>query len=89
MSVGATRLTAKGQVVIPKEIRDRTGLDIGASVNLTSDEDGVHITKRSGWARSTAGCLPSSLPPIEPEELEEMAERAADEEVREKYGIAR
>lgn len=82
----ATRLTSKGQVVIPKEIRDRTGLDIGDSVSLTSNEEGVRVVKRSGWARATAGTLPSPHGPIEPEELEALLERSKDTATIEEYG---
>lgn len=89
MSVRVTRVTTKGQVVIPKALRDRAGLTIGDSVSLTTNEERVHLTKRSGWARATAGCLPSSLPPIEPDAIDELAEHAANEELREKYRIAR
>jgi AbrB family looped-hinge helix DNA binding protein len=88
MSVRATRLTSKGQVVIPKEIRDRTGLAIGDSLSLTSDEDGGRVVKRSGWARETAGCLPSRRNPIEPADLEELLEQIADRDVLNKYGKA-
>lgn len=85
MSARATRITSKGQVVIPKEIRDRTGLDIGDSVSLTSGEEGIRVVKRSGWARATAGTLPSPGGPIEPEELEAVLERAKDAEIVEEY----
>jgi AbrB family looped-hinge helix DNA binding protein len=88
MRTRITRLTSKGQVVIPKYLRDRTGLHIGDSLNLEDHEDNIRIAKRSGWARATAGCLPSSLPPLDPATLDELAERIAVQEIREKYGIA-
>lgn len=89
MSAPVTRINTKGQVVIPKELRDDADLGIGDSVRLVTGTTDVHLSKRSGWAEATAGCLPSSLPPIEPEELDELAERAAIEEIREKYGFTR
>lgn len=87
MGVRATRITTKGQVVIPKEFRDRTGLSIGDSVSLVIGEDEVRIANRTGWAQATAGCLESSLPPLEPSELDERAEQIALDETRKKYGI--
>ncbi len=88
MPTRITRITSKGQVVIPKHFRDRTGLNIGDSLRLESHEDDIRIARRAGWARATAGCLPSSLSPIEPGTLDELAERIAVQEIREKYGIA-
>lgn len=87
MSIRVTRITTKGQVVIPKEFRDRTSLDIGDSLTLISEARDVRIARRSGWAQATAGCLESSLPPLEPDELAELAEQTALLEIREKYGI--
>ncbi|MCB0866691.1 MAG: AbrB/MazE/SpoVT family DNA-binding domain-containing protein [Solirubrobacterales bacterium] len=37
------RITSKGQVTIPKEMRDRTGLLPGAEVEFTLDEDSVRL----------------------------------------------
>jgi bifunctional DNA-binding transcriptional regulator/antitoxin component of YhaV-PrlF toxin-antitoxin module len=87
MSLRVTRITTKGQAVIPKDLRDITGLGIGDSVSLAPEDDNVRVTRRASWARATAGLLPSSLPPIEPHMLEEMIARATDEEIYEKYGI--
>ena len=81
-----SRMTTKGQVVIPKQIRDQAGLHVGDSIRLVRDGEEVHISRRSGWARATAGSLPSTLPPLEPDELEERIERAALEESRDEWG---
>ena len=39
------RVGAKGQVVIPKELRARTGLDPGADVDFEAVDDGIVIRK--------------------------------------------
>lgn len=80
-----SRITTKGQMVIPKRFRDLKGIRIGDSITLESHGDNVHVARRSGWARATAGSLPSPHGPIEPEELEEVLERTADEEIIERY----
>jgi AbrB family looped-hinge helix DNA binding protein len=44
------RIGTKGQVVIPKELRDQVGLHPGAEVDFERDGDRIAITTRqSGW----------------------------------------
>ncbi len=40
-----TRLSAKGQVVIPKDVRDRLGLTEGAVLDVIETGDGVILRK--------------------------------------------
>ena len=42
------RLTSKGQVTIPIDIRERLGLRPGTSVEFTVDGDAVRMTKAEG-----------------------------------------
>ncbi|GHF85909.1 AbrB family looped-hinge helix DNA binding protein [Amycolatopsis bartoniae] len=42
------RLTEKGQVTIPKAIRERLGLGPGDEVEFVLDEDGARIKRASG-----------------------------------------
>jgi len=37
------RVTSKGQVTIPKEIRDRLGIGAGSEVDFVATEDGVQL----------------------------------------------
>lgn len=37
------RVTAKGQVTIPKPIRDRLGIGPGSEVDFVTTDDGVHL----------------------------------------------
>ena len=42
------RVSEQGQVTIPKELRDRFGLDCGVEVDITATDDGILIRKCSG-----------------------------------------
>ncbi|HEV7483472.1 MAG TPA: AbrB/MazE/SpoVT family DNA-binding domain-containing protein [Solirubrobacterales bacterium] len=42
------RITSKGQVTIPKELRDELGLLPGTEVDFVRDGDGVRVLKRPG-----------------------------------------
>ena len=41
------RVTSKGQVTIPQELRERFGIQPGAEVSFEADGDGIRITKAS------------------------------------------
>lgn len=43
-----TIVTSKGQVTIPKEIRDRLGIRPGTSVEFVPTEDGRFVLTKSG-----------------------------------------
>jgi AbrB family looped-hinge helix DNA binding protein len=45
------RLTSKGQLTIPVEIRERLGLLPGTEVEFAIDGDGVRITRASSQTR--------------------------------------
>jgi AbrB family looped-hinge helix DNA binding protein len=50
-----TRLSAKGQVVIPKDVRDRIGLAVGETFDVIERNDEVVLKRRkSRHARRTA-----------------------------------
>lgn len=61
----ANRLTIKGQVTIPKEVREFLGLREGASrVEFTIDEDGsVRVVKAEDEPRSIRRVVPSFRQP--------------------------
>lgn len=40
-----TRLTSKGQVTIPKDVRELLGLRIGDEIEFVEDERGFHLRK--------------------------------------------
>lgn len=86
MRTRVTRITSKGQVVIPKEFRDLKDLHIGDSVLLASQEHDIRIDRRAGWARETAGCLAAPVPQMEPSMLDEMVDCDAIQDALEEYG---
>ena len=63
------RVTSKGQVTIPKEIRDQLGIEPGSEVEFVRKEDGVKlevVRNDAGatddddfaeWAKSVAGTI--------------------------------
>ena len=40
------KVTSKGQITIPKDMRDRLGLRPGDKLAFTEDEDGWHVRKQ-------------------------------------------
>ncbi|RJG43696.1 AbrB/MazE/SpoVT family DNA-binding domain-containing protein [Mesorhizobium sp. DCY119] len=64
------RVTTKGQVTIPKEIRDRLGIEPGSEVEFVERDSAVFLEKRDAptqqenktfeeWAASVAGTFDS------------------------------
>ncbi|WP_312798186.1 AbrB/MazE/SpoVT family DNA-binding domain-containing protein [Tianweitania sp.] len=41
------RVTSKGQVTIPKPIRDRLGIEEGSEVEFVEDQDGVRLVRQT------------------------------------------
>ena len=57
------QVTSKGQVTIPKELRDRLGIEPGEQVDFTASEDGIRLRKvvDRGKQRRALGCLKREL----------------------------
>lgn len=51
------RITSKGQVTIPQEIREEAGLLPHTEVEFIVDEEGVRIVKSKGTRKPTRGDL--------------------------------
>ena len=56
-------VTSKGQVTIPKELRDRFGIEPGAQVDFAPAEDGIRLRKVVDRRKQTKvfGCLKAEL----------------------------
>ena len=57
------QVTSKGQVTIPKELRDRFGIEPGTQVDFAASEDGIRLRKvvDRGKQRRVLGRLKTEL----------------------------
>jgi len=49
MAIGTSRITSKGQLTIPQEIREKRGMKTGTSVLIVDTEEGVLIKKATDF----------------------------------------
>lgn len=78
-------MTSKGQVTIPKEVRDDMGLSPGAKLMFVKGREGTyHVIPRTGTASDLAGMLydPNRAPMTIEEINEAIAEGAAESGMR-------
>lgn len=56
-------VTSKGQVTIPKELRDRFGIEPGAQVDFVAAKDGIRLRKVVDRRKQSRvlGCLKAEL----------------------------
>lgn len=82
--MAATKMTRKGQVTIPVEIRKRLHLKEG-DLLVVNDVDGkVVLESQREIVRRTAGAVAAharNLPPLEPHQIRELAGRYIADEV--------
>jgi antitoxin PrlF len=75
-----TTLTSKGQITLPKEIREQLGLKAGIKFDCYIDRDGqVVLVPLTVKLKDLIGILPYSGPPKTVEEINEAIARAAVE----------
>lgn len=79
------RVGAKGQVVIPKEIRDALGIAPGDEVVFVADGNEVRV-RRAGGLRALAGAFAGSKLR---QELEAEHQRELDKEARRETQVSR
>lgn len=49
------RVTTKGQVTIPQDIREKLGITPGTEVDFVEEEGRVHLVKRKGKKHTARG----------------------------------
>jgi AbrB family looped-hinge helix DNA binding protein len=83
LTMPRTRLSSKGQVVLPKEIRDRLGWPAGTELDVESEGEAVVLRMRPTRRRTSLddviGCIPHDGPPVTLAEMDEAVEQAARE----------
>ena len=81
MAMAKTRLSSKGQVIIPKAVRERQGWTPGVELEVEDQGDAVVLRRPNPFPRTTfedvRGCLKYDGPPLTIEEMDEaVAEHA-------------
>jgi len=67
-----TTLTAKGQVTLPKSLRERLRLSPGDRIEFVVDDDGsVRLLVKQGSIQRLRGMLPRPEQPVSLEEMDE------------------
>jgi AbrB family looped-hinge helix DNA binding protein len=76
-----TRLSSKGQVIIPKAVRDRHGWQPGVELDMEDQGDAVLLRLTNPFPRTTfeevRGCLKYDGPPLTIKDMDEAVARAA------------
>ena len=63
-------VTSKGQITIPKEVRERLGIDAGDRVEFVETEAGrFTLVAATGDVRSLKGVIPKPRKPVSVEEM--------------------
>ena len=76
-------LTSKGQITIPKYIRDELGLEAGARVSLIKNIEGFYeLRHERPPVKALAGSLHYSGPPLSIEDMRAAITSAAREAMR-------
>jgi AbrB family looped-hinge helix DNA binding protein len=76
-----TRISSKGQVVIPKDVRDRHGWKEGTELEVEDGTTSITLRAAAPFPRTTidqvAGCLKYRGRPLTLEEMDEAVAREA------------
>ena len=80
-----TSMTSKGQVTIPKEVRDELGLKPFDRVEIVIDGQGGALLRKAGLSlESAAGMFPGIG--LSDEELEQAIKESREDHLAKKYG---
>lgn len=77
-----TRVTRKGQITVPVEVRRALGLQEGDNVAVLLEGGQARIERRPGVVARTAGMLRTDRPVLSPAEEQEEFERGVADDVR-------
>lgn len=72
-------LTSKGQMTLPKSVRERFGLRAGDRLEVAVDDQRIVLIPRSLHLADICSLLPAPAKPVSLEEMEEAIARGASE----------
>ncbi len=76
-----SQLTAKGQVTLPKELRDRFNLEPGSRVAFEEEADGIKVRPVRKTIMDWAGTLRSPEPDLSDAEIRRRVKKAVAKRV--------
>lgn len=77
-----TRVTRKGQITVPVEVRRALGLQEGDNVAVLLEDGQVTLERRASVVERTAGVLSGTQPALTPQQEQAEFEIGVAEEVR-------
>ena len=80
MSEHLTKVTRKGQITVPAEVRRALGLSEGDSVAVLLENGQARIERRASVVARTAGMVRTARPALSPEQEREEFERSVAED---------
>lgn len=86
------KVTRKGQITLPSELRKEFGIEEGDVLYVVKGERGIEIRTPGSFVARTAGIFrdyAAHVPPLEPEEIRELAEQAWLDDVRDELHEAK
>lgn len=92
MAMRAVKVTRKGQITLPAELRKEFGIEEGHVLYVAKGEHGIEIRTPGSFVARTAGIFrdyAAHLPPLEPDEIRELAAQAWLEDVVDELEIAK
>ncbi|CAN5833886.1 AbrB/MazE/SpoVT family DNA-binding domain-containing protein [soil metagenome] len=78
--MATTTMTSKGQLTVPKQVREELGLTPGTRVSFTRTTAGDYVLSvRTRSVRDLRGCLSHQGPPVSLEQMDEAIAAGAAE----------
>jgi antitoxin PrlF len=79
-----SQLTVKGQVTLPKDLRQRFNLEPGSRVTFEEEPDGIKVRPMRETVMDWGGTLHSSAPRLSDGEVRRLVKKAVAERVGKK-----
>jgi antitoxin PrlF len=76
--MSAATLTSKGQITLPKQVRDALGLEVGDRIDFVMEADGRYsLMPVKSSIKSLKGCIPKPKKPVSIEAMSGIVKRRA------------